>query len=78
MINVNEEVFQTISENIKKYRTSLGYSIEKLAEISNLDINYLKKLEDGGVDGSITVGILELIADSLDIPLNKLLKDEKH
>ena len=42
-----------------------------------LEIN-LKKLEDDGVDGSITVGILESIADSLDIPLNKLLKDEKH
>ena len=77
-MNMNEEIFQTISRNIKKYRAFLGYSIEKLAKISNLDVDYLKKLEDDGVDGSITVGILESIADSLDIPLNKLLKDEKH
>ena len=60
-----------ISSNIKKLRTKKGYSLEKVARLSNLSLNTVMGVESG-TNKNPTVKTLEKIAKVLGISVGRL------
>lgn len=64
-----------IGNEIKYYRTKRQLSQEKLAEKSNLSLNFISKLETGRIN-NISLNKLLNICDALDIQLGKIVGDD--
>lgn len=65
-------MLQKLGLTIRKNRKVLGYSQEKLAEISNLHHNYIGMVERGEKNVSFTT--LCKISDALGLKLSELIK----
>lgn len=70
MMTINKR----IGNNIKKIRLDRKYSIDELANMTNLDYEYLENIEKYGVDDDITLEILSRICSYLDINILDLFK----
>ncbi len=57
--------------NIRCTRLKLGYSQERLAEVTNLHRTYIGSVERG--ERNVTIDVMEKISLALKIPLTKLL-----
>jgi len=66
-------VSSKISLNIKKLRAEKGYSLERVARLSDLSLNTVMRVESG-VNKNPTIETLIKIAKSLDVSVNELLK----
>ena len=64
------ELKQAFKENVKYYRKQLNLSQEKLAELSNLNRNFIGMIERG--ESNITVKNLENIANALKLNIKDL------
>ena len=62
-----------IGQNIKKYRNKMGISQDRLAKLSDVTYTTLVKIESGA-NKNPTIITLKKIADSLNIGVDKLLK----
>lgn len=65
-----------LAKNIKKYRKRLGLSQEELANRMSISRSYLSKIEAPNCEKSFSVETLFLLADTLHIPVYKLLEFE--
>lgn len=74
---MKEQIYIMIGKNIKKIREEKGYSIKDLSRLTNLDTEYLSKIEQQGVDEKITFETLNTIATTLDINITYLFTNEK-
>lgn len=61
-----------IGQRIRNYRTQLGLSQEKLAEMSSCHPTYIGQIERG--EKNATLESIEKIASALDIPLSQLFE----
>jgi transcriptional regulator with XRE-family HTH domain len=68
-------VANIIAQNIRRYRTSLGYSRQDMALAMGISADALDSLEQG--DASLTVENLEAIAAYLGIPAAALLEPDE-
>lgn len=59
---------------VKSLRESKGYSIEYLANISNVDRNYISDIEKG--NRNVSIEIIEKIIHALDIELADFFADK--
>ena len=66
-----------IGSLIRKRRKELNITQEELAELSNLSVNYISKIERID-DQNISLKSLIAIANALNLTLDQLLKDESH
>lgn len=66
------EIAKSVGQRIRNYRTKLGLSQEKLAELSGCHPTYIGQLERG--EKNATLESVEKIADALEIPLSKLFE----
>ncbi|MBR6594332.1 MAG: helix-turn-helix transcriptional regulator [Clostridia bacterium] len=64
---------KTIGQRIRNYRTKLGLSQEKLAELSGCHPTYIGQLERG--EKNATIESIQKIATSLNISLSKLFEN---
>ena len=71
-----DQLMQTITNNIKKYRKAKGLTQEQLAEKLNSSVNFIGKIEAKSHQG-ISLETAYIIAKELDIPLNELFIDTK-
>lgn len=62
-----------ISSNIKKFRTEKGYSLEKVARLSDLSLNTVMRVESG-TNKNPTIETLTKIAKALNIGVDDLIK----
>lgn len=62
-----------ISENLKKLRDKKGYSLEKVARLSDLSLNTIVKIEKG-VNRNPTIETLTKIAKALEVGVDDLIK----
>ena len=62
-----------ISSNFKKLRAQKGYSLEKVARLSDLSLNTIVRLESG-VNKNPTIETLTKIANALEVSVDDLLK----
>lgn len=66
------EIAKSVGQRIRNYRTKLGLSQEKLAEMSGCHPTYIGQLERG--EKNATLESIEKIAAALNISLSKLFE----
>ena len=66
------KIAKSVGQRIRNYRTNLGLSQEKLAELSGCHPTYIGQLERG--EKNATLEIVERIAAALNISLSKLFE----
>ncbi len=62
-----------ISENLKKIRAKKGYSLEKVARLSELSLNTVVKIENGA-NKNPTIDTLSKIATALEVDVDDLIQ----
>ena len=62
-----------ISDNLRKLRSKKGYSLEKIARLSDLSLNTIVKIENG-VNQNPTIETLTKIAKALEVGVDDLIK----
>jgi transcriptional regulator with XRE-family HTH domain len=62
-----------IADNLKRLRDKKGYSLEKVARLSDLSLNTIVKIENG-VNQNPTIETLLKIAKALEIEIDDLIK----
>ena len=67
------KIAKIIGQRIRNYRTKLGLSQEKLAELSGCHPTYIGQLERG--EKNATLESIEKISIALDLPLSKLFEN---
>lgn len=70
------EVLKKIGLNFRVERTKRSLSQEKFAEIANVHTNYIGKVERG--EQNLTIRKIVDLANSLDIPVTKILNLSSH
>ena len=63
------ELYQVIGSNIKYYREQAKLTQIQLAEKVRISISYLSKLEASGCNKSLSLSVLNHIANTLDIDI---------
>ena len=66
------EIAKTVGQRIRNYRTQLGYSQEKLAELSGCHPTYIGQLERG--EKNATLESIEKISSALGVTLSRLFE----
>lgn len=66
------EIAKILGKRIRNYRTAMGLSQEKLAELSGCHHTYIGQIERG--EKNATVESIEKISTALGIPLSKLFE----
>lgn len=62
-----------IADNIKKYRTKLGVSQDRLSKLADVTYNTIIKIESGA-NTNPTIDTLSKIAKALEVSVDELLK----
>ncbi len=68
-----KDLAKIVGQRIRNYRTKLGFSQEKLAELAGCHPTYIGQLERG--EKNATLESIEKIASSLNVSLSKLLEN---
>lgn len=71
------ELYQVIGSNIKYYREKAGLTQIQLAEQLQISISYLSKIEAFGCTKSISISVLNHIANTLNIEITEFFKRRK-
>lgn len=66
---------QRFAANLKEQRLAKGLSQEDLADLCGLHRTYVGSVERG--ERNISIDNMERLADSLDVPLEKLIRERK-
>ena len=70
----NDDVYELIAANIKKYRKEAQITQAELAERSNYSHEFIRRIEAPNGKKYFSLNTLVKIADALDIKVEKLLK----
>ncbi|WP_426090403.1 helix-turn-helix domain-containing protein [Flavobacterium sp. DSR3-2] len=73
LILSNMEIKEKFGQKVKELREQKGFSVEQLANISNVDRNYISDIEKGKRNVSIT--IIEKIILALDTDFIEFFND---
>ncbi|WP_027399508.1 helix-turn-helix domain-containing protein [Anaerovorax odorimutans] len=68
------ELYAAIGKNIKYYREKSNITQTKLCELSGISISYLTKIEAPNCNKSISLALLNDIANALNIEITSLLE----
>ena len=75
------DLYNTISQNRKYYRKQRGITQIQLAEEAKISISYLSKIEAAGLNKSLSISVLNQIANALDVDIsmffNQYIKKEE-
>ncbi|MBE5899153.1 MAG: helix-turn-helix transcriptional regulator [Lachnospiraceae bacterium] len=67
--NNDAELYQTIGSNIKHFRQNAGLTQVQLSERLQISVSYLSKIEAAGCTKSLSISILNLIANTLNVDI---------
>lgn len=73
-IQFNEDIYNTIRRNIKKYRKEKGLTSAQLAEMVGLSHDFIRQIESEKVGNNFSVDTFYKIAVALDVGLDKLVE----
>lgn len=68
-------LYRIIGTNIKHYREQSKLTQVQLAEQAKISISYLSKIEAAGCDKSLSISVLNHIANALDVEINEFFKE---
>lgn len=71
-IQFNEDIYNTIRRNIKKYRKEKGLTSAQLAEMVGLSHDFIRQIESEKVGNNFSVDTFYKIAVALGVGLDKL------
>lgn len=63
------ELYKVIGANIKYYREKTGLTQVQLSEQLQISISYLSKIEASGCTKSLSISVLNHIANTLDVDI---------
>ncbi len=63
----DSDLYQTIGANLKHFRTKAGLTQVQLAEKLQISISYLSKIEAAGCHKSLSISVLNHIANTLNV-----------
>lgn len=72
MVITMRDIAKLVGQRIRNYRTQLGLSQEKLAELSRCHPTYIGQLERG--EKNATLESIERVSSALNVPLSKLFE----
>ncbi|MDE6622418.1 MAG: helix-turn-helix domain-containing protein [Lachnospiraceae bacterium] len=75
--NNDADLYYVIGSNIKYYRKQARLTQIQLAEQAQISISYLSKIEAAGCDKSLSISVLNQIANVLDIEIDNFFRMEK-
>ena len=70
------DLYRVIGANIKYYRKQAQLTQVQLAEQAKISISYLSKIEAFGCSKSLSISILNQIANVLDVEISEFFKEE--
>ena len=73
----DEQLYASIGKNIKIYRNKMGLTQQQLSEKSGISMSYLTKLESAKCEKSISISLLNIIANTLDVDITKFLEERE-
>lgn len=68
------ELYQVIGSNIKYYREQAGLTQIQLSEQIQISISYLSKIEASGCVKSLSISVLNHIANTLDVDITEFFQ----
>lgn len=71
------DLYRVIGANIKNYREQAKLTQVQLAEQAKISISYLSKIEAAGCDKSLSISVLNQIANVLNVEINEFFKEEE-
>ena len=72
--NNDSELYKIIGLNIKRYRERAKLTQIQLADRAQISISYLSKIEASGCDKSLSISVLNQIANVLNIDITEFFK----
>ena len=69
------DLYRVIGANIKHYRAQSKLTQVQLAEQAKISISYLSKIEAAGCDKSLSISVLNQIANVLDVEISNFFKE---
>ena len=69
-----QELYRVIGSNIKYYREQAGLTQVQLSEAVQISISYLSKIEASGCNKSLSISVLNHIANALGVDITKFFK----
>ena len=73
--NNDAELYKFIGKNIKYYREQSKLTQLQLAEQAKISISYLSKIEAAGCNKSLSISVLNQIANVLDVEIYVFFKE---
>lgn len=70
----DSDLYRVIGANIKHYREQAKLTQVQLAEQAKISISYLSKIEAAGCDKSLSISVLNQIANVLGVEISEFLK----
>ena len=67
--NNDFDLYRVIGTNIKYYREQSKLTQVQLAELAKISISYLSKIEAAGCNKSLSISVLNQIANVLDVEI---------
>lgn len=69
------DLYHVIGTNIKHYREEANLTQVQLAEQAKISISYLSKIEATGCNKSLSISVLNQIANVLDVEIGEFFKE---
>ena len=69
------DLYRVICANIKQYREQAKLTQVQLAEQAKISISYLSKIEAAGCDKSLSISVLNQIANVLGVEISDFFKE---
>ena len=73
--NNDADLYRVIGANIKNYREQSKLTQVQLAEQAKISISYLSKIEASGCDKSLSISVLNQIANALGVEISEFFKE---
>lgn len=71
----DSDLYHVISTNIKHYREQSKLTQVQLAEQTKISISYLSKIEAAGCNKSLSISVLNQIANVLNVEISEFFKE---
>lgn len=68
------ELYKVIGSNIKYYREQAGLTQIQLSEQLQISISYISKIEASGCSKSLSISVLNHIANTLNVDITEFFK----
>ncbi len=70
------DLYRVIGTNIKHYRKKANLTQVQLAEQAQISISYLSKIEASGCNKSLSISVLNQIANVLGVEITEFFKED--